>query len=400
MNLEHPFYYTWTSQEKGQGEAKVFHCEAQDDFHFILSGGQKILDLVSISCQSCFGHRPEFIHRAIYEQWQSFSMHSPKADFPLKRRISLEICHLINREGKIFYCVSGAEAVEHAIKMARMSTGRKVVAARKKSYHGATLGAVSLTGDWRGEIPPTVDEWTLRLPEPEKDPEGDRASKMIRDFGAEKIAAICLETITAVNGVIFPGQTWYGNIQNLCDEFGIKLILDEVACGLYRTGKAFAFHHYPELRPHFVCMAKALTGGVFPLGAVWTDSSIANHFQKRVLCSGLTHYAHPLGLAAVGAVLDHFKKGEVVKARVRLEEIFSGELDKMLSMSEVRAIRRKGLMAAIDWEGRTGWIDFVPYGLYLMVREGQIFLAPPFNLKPELLREGMERLRKGLRELV
>ena len=397
--LEHPFYYTWTSQQQGQQEAKAFHCEKQEQFHFIISSGQRILNLSSISCQSCFGHHPEFIYRAIQRQWKDFSMHSAKANFALKKKISQDICHLVNLEGKIFYCVSGAEAVEHAIKMARMKTGRKVIAARKKSYHGATLGAVSLTGDWRGKIPLTVDEWTLRLPEPDSDPEGEQADKIIRSYGPEKIAAICLETITAVNGVVVPKSSWYQKIQNLCDEFGIKLIVDEVACGLYRTGKAFAFHYYPELRPHFVCMAKALTGGVFPFGAIWTDVSVAEYFQKNVLCSGMTHYAHPLGLAATGAVLEHFKEKSFQEKFSRMEKKFADELEKIRRISKVKAVQYKGLMGTIDWVGHASWTDFLSYGLYMMVREGQLFIAPPFNLEKDILQEGMEQLKKGLQEL-
>ena len=396
---EQPFYYTWTSQEQGSREATIFGCEEQENFHFVLPDGRRVLDLTSISCQACFGLRPKFVYEAMEEQWGRFSMHSPKADFSLKRNVSRKVCDFVDREGKVFYCVSGAEAIEHAVKMARMMTDRKVVAAREKSYHGATLGAVSLTGDWRGRIPPTVDEWTLRLPEPGEDPKGETARKKILDYGPEKIAAICLETITAVNGVIVPGKDWYRGIQNICDEFDIKLILDEVACGFYRTGKAFSFHHYPSLRPHFICMAKALTAGVFPMGAVWTDKSVADHYRKEVLCTGLTHYAHPLGLAAVGAVLDYFQEQKFRDARVRLGEVFAAELEKLQESSEVEEVRYKGLMAAIDWKGSAGWVDFVTSGIHLMAREGQLFLAPALNMDTKLLQDGMERLRKAIKEL-
>ena len=399
MSTQHPFYYTWTSQEQGQAEAALFRCEEMDDFHFLLAGGERVLDMASISCQACFGHRPQFIYRALEGQWRDAAMHSPKADFSLKRSVSRKICDLVGSEGKIFYCVSGAEAVEHGVKMVRMMTGKKVVAARKKSYHGATLGAASLTGDWRGELPPTVDEWTLRLPEPAEDPQGKMARQVILERGPENVAAVCLETITAVNGVVIPPDSWYRSIQNICDEFGIKLILDEVASGLYRTGKAFAYHHYPHLRPDVVCMAKALTGGVFPLGAVWTNRSVADYFQKRVLCTGLTYYAHPLGLAAADAVLDRLVEPPFERERVQLEDVFAQELEATGRLPEVDAIRWKGLMAAVDWKGKAGWIDFVPHGLYLMAREGQLFLAPAYNMKPQLLRRGMERLRKALGEL-
>ena len=396
MSEEHPFYYTWTSQEQGQREADIFRCGGREDFHFLLTDGRRVLDLTSISAQACFGHRPEFIMAAIKEQWSHFPMHSPKADFELKRSVSRDICTLLGMEGKIFYCVSGAEAVEHSVKMARMMTGREVVAARKKSYHGATLGAASLTGDWRGRLPPTVDEWTLRLPDPEVDTDGKDARRIIVDFGPEKIAAICLETITAVNGVIVPGASWYRGIQGICDEFGIQLILDEVACGFYRTGKAFAFHHYSGLRPNFVCMAKALSAGVFPLGAVWTDTGVSDYFQKKVLCTGLTHYAHPLGLAAAKAVLERLDEEEFHKTRIEIENVFAGELEKIGRLPEVEAVRSKGLMAALDWKGKAGWVDFISYGVHLMAREGQIFLAPAYNMKPQVLREGMKLLRKAL----
>ena len=391
------FYYTWSGQEKAQREAKDFACEELDDFHFLLSGGQRVLDLTSISCQASFGHRPQFIHREIQKQWDAFPVHSPKADFVLKRKVSRDISDLIRmgeveEEGKVFYCVSGSEAIENAIKMARLITGKKVIAARKKSYHGATLGANSLTGDWRGQGPLTVDEWTLRLPEPCEDIKGEMAREIIMSHGPSKVAAICLETITAVNGVIIPERGWYQSIQQICDEFNIKLILDEVACGLYRTGKPFAFQHYAGLRPNFVCMAKAITGGMIPFGALWTDDAVAMYFEKEILYSGSTNYAHPLGLAACHAVIDYFKGDEHFERLAKNEETFNRELEKIRALRQVKDVRSIGLMANISYDGNLTWHDLIQRGLYLIVRENQLFLAPPLNITPEILSEGMQKL--------
>lgn len=390
--MNEPFYYTWSRQDN----APSFECSKVEQDHFILDSGEKMLDLSSISFQASFGHRPKFIEDRIKKQVDELCMHSPKANFPLKSQVAKELMALLQVDGgKVFYTVSGAEAVENAIKMARAVTGRKVVASRQRSYHGATLGALSIGGDWRSEDTDTVDQWTLRLPEPTEDPNAEKARKKICDLGGEKIAAICLETITGSNGVIIPPESWYRGIQKICDELDIKLILDEISCGFYRTGKAFAFHHYNKiLRPNFVCMAKSINGGVTPFGAVWTDSEIAKYFASNTLSAGLTNYAHPLGLASCMAVLEYTRKNEFTRQLNNNLAALKNTMSQFSQSKDVKEVRTIGMLAAIEMKSEISWQEFMKEGLHLVISGKQIILAPSLVMDTKTLTEGLEKLAR------
>jgi taurine---2-oxoglutarate transaminase len=288
------YFYTWTNQTKVQN----FYLRSTKGHQLVLANNKIAYDLSSMSCQVSFGYSCENILSAIQTQLKTLPMASPKADFPLKSEVTDDLINLINLEGKIFYTVSGAESVENAIKMARQIKKQNIIVARQKSYHGATLGALSLTGDWRNKDHQTIDDWTLRIPEPCDDPDATKAIDIINKCGIDKIAAICLETITGGNGVYLASKTWWDNISTFSKTNKIFLILDEVICGFYRTGKAFGFQHY-DLQPDFITLSKSISGGYVPFGAVWTSSEVAHYYDKNVLSSGLTNYAHPLGLAAL-----------------------------------------------------------------------------------------------------
>ena len=115
-------------------------------------------------------------------------------------------------------------------------TNKKTIIARNRSYHGATLGALSATGDWRNQGSITPHNWTLRIPEPYDDPDFSKSIKLIEEFGIEKIAAIILEPISASNGVIIPPKNWFYNLQKFCKSKNIFIIFDEVCTGFYRLG--------------------------------------------------------------------------------------------------------------------------------------------------------------------
>ena len=213
-------------------------------------------------------------------------------------RLKRRLLALLNAgDGRIFYTVSGAEAVENALKMARLVTGRTKILARAHSYHGATLGALSVTGDWRGQEHFSVQDQTLRIPEPDTLDALQKTRVLIEQHDPKTFAAFCLETIVAFNGILAPPQEWWTGIQKLAEEFAIPLILDEVSCGFGRMGQDFAFQRY-DLKPDFVCMAKAISGGYVPLGALFVTEKIARFWDSKVLNCGLTSYAHPLALAA------------------------------------------------------------------------------------------------------
>ena len=359
--------------------------------------GKKIVDLVSGSFQGSFGPCNPVIVQKIQRQLQHCCVAFPQRVFPLKTRVSRRLLDYLSLgEGCLFYTVSGAEAIENAAKMARQITGRTLIAALAPSYHGATLGALSLTGDWRrdGHIF-FEDDGVLRLPGPQEDPQGIQAQSLIEEVGPERIAAFCLETIPGVNGVLIPPQSWWDALSRLCETFSIKLILDEVLCGFHRTGAPFAFSHF-GLTPDFVCLAKAITGGHIPFGAVWASESMASYYDDTLLSCGLTNYAHPLGLAALDGVLDLLGDDSFLARIKSLEEVFYRRMMDLVVV--VRGVRVKGLLGAIDLEEAIPLAFFMERKIHLAVRERdkRLILAPSFNYSPQGLEEAMDRLQEAI----
>lgn len=389
--MSRPYFFTWTQQ---RGASHLPHSHASGASVF-LEDGRCLLDLVSTNFQAAFGHGNAAIIDAMRAQLDSFAVASPKAVFPLKDDVTHRLIDYLRlAEGKIFYTVSGAEAVENALKMARQITGRPHILARGKSYHGASLGALSATGDWRGEGHFSLSEWTLRIPEPEDDPALSRTAAIIDKIGAERIACFILEPITGMNGVIVPEHAWWDGIQRLCRERGILLVLDEVSTGFGRTGKPFAFHHF-GLSPDFVCMAKAISGGYVPFGAVWAAQGVADWYEERVLSCGLTSYAHPLGLAAMDAVLAQLASPAFKAQMDMIGARFTAELNLLRESPAVASISQAGLLAAVYLTPgrRLRWEEGVEAGLHLAVAEDRVVLAPPYVMTTEEMAAGMRALR-------
>ena len=160
-----PFYYSWSIQS----EVVDFTLDSSEG-PFFIENGRKVFDGISSSFQAHFGHTFEPVKQALLKQVGNFSIAPPKANFELKQIASQQLLKLLNLDGRIFYTLSGAESIENALKIARqMRPGNKILA-RKKSYHGATLGALQVTGDWRRNlnfIPSKGHSW---IPEPSEDP--------------------------------------------------------------------------------------------------------------------------------------------------------------------------------------------------------------------------------------
>lgn len=378
--IDHPFYITW-SKQKG---ASTYPLDSVKDHSFV-SGGQEVLDLSSISYQASFGLTPKFIINAVKEQLDEFTIVAPKAVHPLKNRVTKKLIDLIDLDGgKIFYTTSGAESVENALKIARLYTGKKTVLARKPSYHGATLGAVSVTGDWRNQDVPALTAWTKRLPEPNEDSDLSKTKELIEN--TKDLAAVILETVPGNNGVLIPSKEWLQGIQKLCNENNILLILDEVICGFYRLGTAFGYQHFAVL-PDIICMAKGITGGVIPFGALWTSDKIHSHFNDKVLSCGLTNYAHPLGLKALEAVLDYTGQKSFQDHLRKLITKISNDLGSLNLTT-----RSIGALAAIEIENPPSWKNCFKAGLSLVAQEKRIIIAPHLNLPIEKWDQSFKKL--------
>lgn len=393
------YFVTWNKQV-GSSELAVKGAEADE---FLMEHGGRIYDFTSTSFQTSFGHSCEPIRRRIHAQLDTMPIASPKSSFALKSQVSERLLDFLGLEsrdsgGKIFYTVSGSEAVENALKIARHASGRPVVLARRRSYHGASLGAMSVSGDWRSAGHLNFVDGTVRIPEPDDDPDGATLESIITATGAERIAALIVETISGVNGVIVPPQTWWDAVTRLCNEHRIFLICDEVLAGFGRTGRPFAFQHF-GIRPDLVTMSKGITGGYIPFGAVFVAPTLAARYDDEVLACGLTNYGHPLGLAALDSVMELLTDSDFLAAKKTLEQHFDAELLETLALPQVSGIRSKGLLAAIEFHGAApSWQACLDRGLYLVTRDQSVILAPPFISSPERLARAFRDLRALISE--
>ena len=391
--MERDFFVTWSAQQ----QATLLPLERAEHDELVLRDGRRIFDFLSTSFQTSFGYSQSTIIERVAAQLRQLPIASPKATFPLKERVTARLLAFLGLpEGKIFFTVSGAESVENALKMARHVTGRPVVLARRRSYHGATLGAMSVSGDWRSQPHLNFAAGTARIPEPHDDPDGSQTRSIVQALGANQIAALIVEPICGVNGVIIPPDSWWQAMQAICREFDILLICDEVLNGFGRTGRHFAFHHF-GVTPDLVTMSKAISGGYVPFGAVWTNSRIAKFYENQVLACGLTNYAHPLGLAALDAVLDLFESPEFKTTWRAVESQFQDWLAHLARQPGIREVRVRGCLAAIEThQPAPPWGALIQQGVYAYSKDRLLVLAPPLNSDPGHLAAAATRVEQLL----
>ena len=327
---------------------------------------------------------------------------------------------------------AGAEAVENALRMARLHTGRHKVLAAYRSYHGATAGSITLTGDprrWGSEpgIPGVVHYWGPYLYRSafhatSEDEECERALAHLRDVitfeGPTTVAAVVLETVVGTNGILVPPAGYLAGVRALCDEFGIVLIADEVMAGFGRCGEWFAIDHW-DVTPDLIAFAKGVNSGYVPLGGVIMSREIAATFAQRPYPGGLTYSGHPLACASAVASINIFKdEGIIEHARALGTDVIGPGLrelaDKHPSVGEVRGL---GVFWALELvRDRATHEPLVPYnasgaaagpmnefaaackqrGLWPFVHFNRTHVVPPCTISADELREGLAILDEAL----
>jgi taurine--2-oxoglutarate transaminase len=182
-----PYYISWAKQQN----ASTFHISKVDGAVIYDDKNRDIVDMTSISYQAHFGHNHPTIIKAIKDQLDTIPMSSPKGIYSGKNETTLELLKYMNRpSGKIFYTTGGAETVENALKIARDITKKRIILARKNSYHGATMGALTVTGDWRNPTHQLPNDWVVRIPEPHEENAIEETKKIIKQVGSQNIAAL------------------------------------------------------------------------------------------------------------------------------------------------------------------------------------------------------------------
>ncbi len=332
----------------------------------------------------------------------------------------------------VFFTNGGAEANENAVRMARGHTGRFKVLAAIRSYHGATAGAIALTGEprrWENEpgMPGVVHffgPYTYRsafyasTPEEETERTLAHLREVVTLQGPQTIAAIILETVVGTNGVLVPTPGYLTGVRELCDEFGIVMICDEVMAGFGRCGEWFAVDHFGVV-PDLITFAKGVNSGYAPLGGVIISEAIYQTYWDRYYPGGLTYSGHPLGSAAAVASINIFKEEGIVEHARRLgEETIGPALHKLAANHpSVGEIRGLGVFWAIELVTNQKTREpLVPFnakgaqagpmteiknactsrGLWPMIAGNRVHVAPPCVVTEDEIAFGMAVLDEAL----
>ncbi len=413
-------FYTWSAQNL----ATPLEIVGGNGARFETADGADWLDFGSMTWNANLGHGHPRMKAALVAAASRGLLAYPASVFPDKVRAGELLADVTPPGlGKSFICLSGAEANENAVKMARLVTGRHKVVARTRSYHGATLAMLSLSGDPRREafepglpgVVRTVDPYCYRCPVGQSPRScahecADDLDAVLRREGPDSVAAVIMEGIVGANGVFVPPLGYWRKLRNICDRHGVLLIADEVLSGFGRTGRWFAVDH-DGVTPDLLTMAKGLTGGYAPGGAVIVSDRIARHFDDHVLQCGLTAYAHPLTCAAIVETIATIRDDGLVERAAALGHCLATNLTELARtrpvIGEVRGI---GMLWALELVAPGSREPLAPdavtriaaglkrHHVHLHRRDNLLYIAPPLVATEGDLAEGLVRMGAALDE--
>lgn len=428
-NQTHYSLQSWSKQK----DLNPLAIEKADGIYMYDFYGKRYSDMSSQLVNLNVGHGNRQIIDAIKAQAEKYCYLSPSYASEPRGKLAKMIIELMpDNMGKVFFTNGGADANENAIKIARMFTGRQKIFSRYRSYHGSTYGAGNLTGEPRRyALEPAApgfvkffDPYVYREKiqfESEKAASEYYVSKLREQViyeGADNVAAIVMETITGSNGVIIPPEGYLNGVRQICDEFGIMMICDEVMAGFGRTGKMFAFENF-DVKPDIVTFAKGVTCGYVQLGGVVVSKKIAEYFDENMFSCGLTYSGHPLACAAGVACLNYYKDYNILdnvnKSGKTLGECLENIKKNHKCVGDVRYI---GLFSAVELvKDRETREPLVPYGkdpngimkniISLLAKKGfmtyshenMILIAPPLIITSKQIEEEMIKLDEVLFEV-
>ena len=328
------------------------------------STGRKYLDFSSQLVNVNIGHQHPKLVAAIQEQAAKMCTIAPSFANDARSEAARLITELAPGDmNMVFFTNGGAEAAENALRMARISTGRHKVLTTYRSYHGATAGAIALTGDPRRWANETGFSGAVKFwgPYPYRSAfhsanereECERALQHLEDVimveGPHTIAMIALESVVGTNGILVPPDGYLQGVRDLCDRHGIVMMCDEVMAGFGRCGEWFAVDKW-NVEPDLICFAKGVNSGYVPLGGVIIGPKIADFFKDKMFPGGLTYSGHPLACAAAVASIGIFKEERIVEnARTIGETVIGPQLEKIKAKHpSVGDVRGLGVFWAIE----------------------------------------------------
>ncbi len=427
-NLNHTIF-SWTKQSG----LDPIHAQRAEGVYIYDNQGKKYLDFSSQLMNVNIGHGHPKVTAAVQRQMEQLSYVYPGMITDARGQLGKELAEISPANlTRTFFTLAGADAIESAIKLARVVTGRPKIVSLYRSYHGATYGAISAGGDPRKlqvdryGLPNMIhveNPYFYRCPWNSKTPEecGERAfqhlKRIVEYEGPQNVAAIMLEGESGSSGCIKYPSNYWGLVAAFARHHGILLIDDEVMSGFGRTGKWFAIEHH-GVNPDMMCIAKGLTCGYLPLGGVMVSEEIAAFFDNQNIPVGLTYSAHPVACASALAVLEVYREEDLISRAQRMGDYVEQQVDKLKEKHpSLGDFRNTGLLGCIELvknratkEPLTPWnakpkdmaitnamaAKIRELGMFTFVRWNYIFIAPPLIITEEQIDEGMEIISETL----
>jgi taurine--2-oxoglutarate transaminase len=420
--------FSW-SKQKGIAPIAVKYAEGVYLYDY---DGKRYIDFSSGLINVNIGHGNQRVTDAVVRQMQEVSYVTPGCVTRARGELGKKLAEISpGNLKKTLFTVCGATAIENAVKLARLYTGRHKIIARYRAFHGSSYGAMSAGGDPRKlaadaqQAPNFIhveDPYCYRCPWGKEIATCNREcvshiERVIEFEGPETIAAILMEGESGSSGCIKYPPDYLQKIRALCDKHGILLIADEVMSGFGRTGKWFASELH-GIVPDMIATAKGITAGYLPLGALIVTDKIADHFNDRVLWLGLTYSAHPVACAAGVEVLKIYEDERLIENAAEMGRYVEEQVELLKRKHPcIGDFRNTGLLGCLELvKSRKTKEPMAPFnarpeemaimnqvaaklkqsGMYAFVRWNYVFIAPPLSITQEQVDEGLSIISEAL----
>ena len=422
--------FTMFSWSKQKGIAPIA-IERAEGVYLYDYDGNRIIDFSSGLMNVNIGHGNQRITDAVVKQMQQVSYVTPSCVTKVRGELGKKLAEICPGDlNKAFFTLCGATSIDNAIKLARLYTGRHKILTRYQSYHGASIGAMSASGDPR-KLPvdnqqapnfihidiPIAYRWEYGEENLLKETVAS-LERMIAFEGPGNIAAILLEGESGSSGCLKYPIGYLKAVRKLCDQHGILLIIDEVMSGFGRTGKWFGFENH-DIIPDMICMAKGLTCGYLPFGCLMVSDRIAAKYDDVVLALGLTYSAHPVACAAALETLKIYEDDNLIENTRAMETYLNSRIADLKEIHpSIGDWRNTGLLGCLELvKNRNTKEPMAPFnakpdemvvmnkvaakikelGMYTFVRWGYIFIAPPLCITKDQIDEGLAIISEALK---
>ena len=427
QNNEDYTLFSW-SKQKGTNPIAVKYAEGIYLYDY---DGKRYIDFSSGLMNVNIGHGNQRVTEAVMKQMQEVTYVTPSCVTKVRGELGKKLAEICPGDlNKAFFTLCGASSIENAIKLARLYTGRHKILTRYQSYHGSTYGAMAASGDPRrlavdSQQAPNFVHFDLPYLYRWQHAEGDllkdaiaQLERIISYEGPNNIAAILLEGQSGSSGCFLYPNGYLQAVREVCNKYGMLVIMDEVMSGFGRTGKWFGFQHH-DIVPDMIVMAKGLTSGYLPFGCLMVSDKIAAKYNDVPLPLGLTYSAHPVCCAAALETLRIYEDENLMDNAAMMGKYMDAQIEKLKQKHpSIGDWRNTGLLGCLELvKDRKTKEPMAPFnakpdemivmnkvvaklkelGLHTMVRWSFIFIAPPLCITKQQIDEGLAMISDAIK---